>query len=104
VPLVLQTELERHIENRLYPAGVAEDASRGFRRSLCGLSFTGAAAKLVRVPLIPSAAVCPACVAVARRWYARAYFEPFDVVQRWRLLAVLGKDLAGVKEVASDAR
>lgn len=96
MPLILQTELERHVENRLYPVGVAEDGARGLRRSLCSQTFTARTAKLVRVPRIPPAAVCPACVATARRWYAASYFEPFDVVQRWRLLTALGRDLAGV--------
>lgn len=96
VPLILQTELERHIDNQLYPATVAQDVAAGFRRSFCNLTFIGAAAKLVRVPRIPPAAVCPDCVAVARRWYAPVYFEPFDTVQRWRLLAALDRDLMAV--------
>lgn len=96
VPLIIQTEQARHVLNTLYPAGAAGDAARGFWRSLCRLGFDREDGKLVRVPLIPAAAICPACVAVARRWYAGYYFEPFTTVQRWRLLAALTKDLATV--------
>lgn len=96
VPLVLQTELERHVDNRLYPAGIAWEVNHGRRRTFCGITIAPADFKFVRVPLIPAAAVCPACVAVARRWYASYYFEPFDAVQRRRLLTVLGRDLMAV--------
>jgi hypothetical protein len=99
VPLVLQTEQERHLENRLYPRGVREEAATGLRHSFCGQSYRLAekVAKLVRVPLIPAAAICPSCTAVARQWYADYYFEPFDCVQRRRLLAVLTVDLSTVR-------
>lgn len=93
---ILQTDTARHVENLLYPAGVEYDRKQGFHRSLCGLMFTLVGCKIVKVPLIPSAAICPDCVAIARRWYAPDYFEPFDAVQRRRLLAVLERDLAAV--------
>lgn len=96
VPLILQTEQERHVDNRLYPAGITWEANQGRRHSFCGVTLAPADFKLVRVPLIPPAAICPACVAIARRWYASYYFEPFTAAQRWRLLAALGKDLATV--------
>lgn len=96
VPLILQTEMERHIDNRLYPAGIEWEVNHGRRRSFCCLSLAPADFKFVRVPRIPPAAVCPECVSIARRWYSSDYFEPFDVVQRRRLLAALDRDLMAV--------
>lgn len=45
---------------------------------------------------IPVAAVCPECVAVARRWYADFHFEPWDATARRRLLANLERDMVAV--------
>jgi hypothetical protein len=103
VPLILQTELERHVDNRLYPAGITWEADGGRRRSFCGLTLTPGDFKFVRVPLIPPAAVCPDCVSIARRWYASGYFEPFTTVQRRRLLDALTRDLATTKEGHDEA-
>lgn len=60
--------------------------------SLCGLFLSGQ--KGVYLDRIPTAAVCPDCVAIARRWYPAWAFEPFDTVQRLRLLSNLTRDLA----------
>jgi hypothetical protein len=97
MPLVIQTEQERHLENRLYPRGVIDDLRAGLHRTFCAQLHRRGDFKLVRIPLIPAAAICPSCTAIARRWFADYYFEPFDCVQRRRLLAVLTVDLATVR-------
>jgi hypothetical protein len=90
--VILQTPVERHVENHLYGG-----ARPGERKALCPRYFgADPECKRVAVLRIPTTAVCPECVARARHWYAPSYFEPFDRVQRRRLLANLARDLGEV--------
>lgn len=91
---IIQTTTERHIENVLF-GGFGPRS----RMTLCGVWYAHEAQlnrdiHFVEVGRIPTAAVCPTCVEVARRWYASNYFVPFDAVQRRRLLDNLDRDLA----------
>jgi hypothetical protein len=93
---IIQTPQSRHVENVIFGGYHAGDL-----QTLCGKTYGGAFTKLteakrVQLPRIPAAAVCGECVAIARRWYADFWFEPFDCVQRQRLLANLDRDLATV--------
>lgn len=93
---IIQAQAERHVQNALY-GGFTEAELM----ALCGRWFGGnlkptTPVKTVRVARIPTAAVCADCVAIARRWYAASYFEPFDCIQRRRLLDNLDRDLAAV--------
>lgn len=85
---ILHTPLDRHIENDLYPRGVEPGAA------LCGDPIDGVTVKRVRLLRVPTAAVCARCIRIARQWCGWWYFEPWDCIQRRRLLDNLTKDLA----------
>ena len=86
---ILQTPLARHLANDLYPRGVSAEEPA----PLCGDALD-APAKRLQLPRVPPAGVCGECVRIARRWCGWWYFEPWDRVQRQRLLANLEKDLS----------
>lgn len=76
------------MENDFYPRGVSAHSPM----PLCGDPLDGPP-KRVQLLRVPPAGVCGECVRIARRWCGWWYFEPWDRVQRQRLLGNLGKDL-----------
>jgi len=93
--IILQTPLDRHLEDRVHAHAVTARTRFGESVPLCGIHIPRGAdnAKRIKRPRIPTAAICPRCIATARRWYGDWAFEPFDCVQRQRLLTNLERDL-----------
>lgn len=89
--VILQTRVARHLEDRVHGEAARLRVRWGEITPLCG-TYVGDA-KRIRVRRIPTAAVCPRCVEVARGWYGPYAFEPFDCVQRLRLLKNIDRDL-----------
>lgn len=94
--IVLQTRLYRHLEDRVTKAAAAVRGRWGDTPALCQTHVESRQVKRVLLDRIPTAAICPDCVKAARLWYAPYRFEPFDCVQRQRLLVNLDRDLAAV--------
>lgn len=94
--VILQTRVSRHLEDRVTKAAAAVRGRWGDTPALCQTHVERDQVKRIRLDRIPTAAICPDCVAAARLWYAPYRFEPFDCVQRQRLLHNLTRDLDAV--------